>query len=252
MSLLQANDLRIAFGGINAVDGASLLVEKGELLGLIGPNGAGKTTFINLLTGVLRPQQGRIQLRGLDITDLPTDQRVRAGLVRTHQIVRPFGRLSVIENVALAAGKRRTVSALRSLFEVRREHELKTALAILDRLGLADVRDRNPTELPLGQLKRLEVARALALDPEIIFLDEPLAGLNQREASALAGTIVELNKGGLTVVLVEHNLAEILRISSRLAVLNRGSILAEGPSDLVINLPEVRDAYIGETRDEHA
>jgi branched-chain amino acid transport system ATP-binding protein len=248
MSLLQANDLRIAFGGINAVDGASLSVAKGELLGLIGPNGAGKTTFINLLTGVLRPQQGRIRLRGEDITDLPTDQRVRAGLVRTHQIVRPFARLSVIENVALAAGKRRTASALRSMFEFRREHELKIALAILDWLGLADVRDRNPTELPLGQLKRLEVARALALDPEVIFLDEPLAGLNQREASALAATIVELNKGGLTVVLVEHNLAEILRISSRLAVLNRGSILAEGPSDVVINLPEVRDAYIGEAR----
>ncbi|WP_426437017.1 ABC transporter ATP-binding protein [Bradyrhizobium genosp. P] len=222
------------------------------MLGLIGPNGAGKTTFINLLTGALYPQQGSVYLRGTDITRLPTERRVRAGLARTHQIVRPFTRLSVIDNVALAAGRQRTASALHSLFEFRRSEERGRAAAVLERLGLGAVLDRNPAELPLGQLKRLEVARALALDPDILLLDEPLAGLNQREAAALAKTIAELNQEGLTIILVEHNLAEVLNISTRLAVLDRGQFIAEGPCQAVIDLPEVRDAYIGKAQPANA
>jgi branched-chain amino acid transport system ATP-binding protein len=252
MTVLCAEGLCKDFGGVRAVDRASLAVEAGELLGLIGPNGAGKTTLINLVTGVFRPDRGRVLLDGKDVTRLGTDRRVRSGLVRTHQIVRPFRGMSVLDNVTLAAGMARTRSPLRSLFEFRRRAEQDRAAGILKMLGLDAVLHRDPAELPLGQLKRLEVARALATDPRILLLDEPLAGLNQREASALAETIVALNKKGLTIVLVEHNLAEVLNVSTRLAVLDRGTIIAEGPSESVINLEAVRNAYIGEKAAAHA
>jgi branched-chain amino acid transport system ATP-binding protein len=246
MSFLDATDLEISFGGVRAVAGVSLSIERGELLGLIGPNGAGKTTLIRLLTGLLHPERGRVSLRGIDVTRLPPEKRVRAGLALTHQIVRPIHDLSVIDNVTLAAGKARTRSALRSLFEFGRAEERRRAAAVLERLGLSKMLDRIPAELPLGQLKRLELARALALDPDILLLDEPLAGLNQREAALLAHTITELNKDGLTIILVEHNLAEVLKVSTRLAVLDQGRIIADGRSDVVIGSAQVRAAYVGE------
>jgi branched-chain amino acid transport system ATP-binding protein len=160
--------------------------------------------------------------------------------------------MSVLDNVALAAGMARTRAPLGSLFEFRRTDERDRAAAILGMLGLEAVLRRDPAELPLGQLKRLEVARALATGPRILLLDEPLAGLNQREASALAEAIVTLNKGGLTIILVEHNLAEVLKVSTRLAVLDRGTVIAEGPSESVINLEAVRHAYVGEKVAAHA
>lgn len=252
MSLLEGRGLEKHFGGVRAVDKATISIDKGELVGLIGPNGAGKTTFINLLTGVFHPDDGRVFLHGNDITRLSTEGRVRAGLVRTHQIVRPFRGLSTLENVALASGKLRTRSALRSLFEFRRSGEEHRAAVILKELGLGAVLNRDPSELPLGQLKRLEVARALAVEPEILLLDEPLAGLNEREASGLAETIVQVNRTGLTIILVEHNLAQVLKICGRLAVLDRGRFIADGPSRVVIELPEVREAYIGAKDPAHA
>jgi branched-chain amino acid transport system ATP-binding protein len=246
MTLLEGKDVSIAFGGIRAVDGVSLSIGQGELLGLIGPNGAGKTTLLRLLTGVLSPDAGKVFLRGTDVTRLATERRVRKGLALTHQIVRPFRGLSVIDNVTLAAGKARTRSAIRSLFQYRRGAERARAADIVALLGLESVSNRSPAELPLGQLKRLEVARAVALDPDVLLLDEPLAGLNQGEAAALAETIVGLNEAGLAVILVEHNLAEVLKVSSRLAVLDRGRIIAEGAPGDVVGRDEVRKAYIGE------
>jgi branched-chain amino acid transport system ATP-binding protein len=252
MTALRAEGLCKDFGGIRAVDQASLSVEAGELLGLIGPNGAGKTTLINLITGVYRPDNGRVVLQDEEITRLGTDRRVRAGLARTHQVVRPFRGMSVLDNVALAAGIARTRSPLASLFEFRRKGERDRAAAVLTTLGLEAVLHRDPAELPLGQLKRLEVARALATGPRVLLLDEPLAGLNQREASALAEAIVALNRNGLTIILIEHNLAEVLKVSTRLAVLDRGTVIAEGPSETVINLEAVQQAYIGEKVAAHA
>jgi branched-chain amino acid transport system ATP-binding protein len=252
MTALRAEGLCKDFGGIRAVDQASLSVEAGELLGLIGPNGAGKTTLINLITGVYRPDNGRVVLQDEDVTQLGTDRRVRAGLARTHQVVRPFRGMSVLDNVALAAGIARTRSPLASLFEFRRKGERDRAAAVLTTLGLEAVLHRDPAELPLGQLKRLEVARALATGPRVLLLDEPLAGLNQREASALAEAIVALNRDGLTIILIEHNLAEVLKVSTRLAVLDRGTVIAEGPSETVINLEAVQQAYIGEKVAAHA
>ncbi len=245
--LLETRDIRVRFGGVQALDGASFGVAEGELIGLIGPNGAGKTTLLKVITGVLRPQSGQILLSGTDITGLPTHDRVRRGMGLTHQIVRPFRSMTVRDNVVLAAGLRRTAHPLAALVQIGRAEEVDRALDHLERVGLSAVAGQSPGELPLGQLKRLEVARALALEPKVLLLDEPLAGLNNQEARRLADTIVDLSRAGISIVLVEHNLGEILRISERLVVLDNGRVLAAGAPDEVMADPAVREAYIGKS-----
>jgi branched-chain amino acid transport system ATP-binding protein len=243
--ILRVDAISIRFGGLQAVGGVSFVVGEGELLGLIGPNGAGKTTALRLITGVLKPDSGSILIAGSDVTRLPTHRRVRRGIALTHQIVKPFRSLSVLDNVVLAAGLKRTRRPLAALFQVGRHDEELTARGILERVGLENYADAEPDMLPLGLLKRLEVARALALNPKIVLFDEPLAGLNQKEATRMADTIVELNRDGLSVVLVEHNLGEILRVASRLVVLDSGAVIADGPPDAVMADQRVRNAYLG-------
>lgn len=250
--MLRIDDLRIRFGGVQAVGGVTLSVAQGELLGLIGPNGAGKTTFLSLITGILKPDSGRVILAGEDISGLSTHDRVRRGIALTHQIVRPFTSLTVFENVVLAAGVKRNRLALGAMFQVSRIKEEKVANALLARVGLEKYKDAYPGVLPLGLLKRLEVARAVALNSKIILFDEPLAGLNEKETNELADTITELNRDGLTVILVEHNLGQVLRIASRLVVLDGGCVIADGNPDTVMENPSVRSAYIGNPRDENA
>ena len=247
--ILRAEGLAVHFGGVRAVDGLFLSVQRGELIGLIGPNGAGKTTALRLLTGLQRPDAGRVFLNGEDVTELPVHRRARLGLAMTHQIVRPFRGVTALENVMVASGHRRIAAGLGALFAVSREAERTRALALLERVGLAEVAARLTDTLPLGQLKRLEVARALALEPDIVLLDEPLAGLNSHEAEALAGTIVSLNRDGLTVVLIEHNLGEVLRISRRLVVLVGGRIVADGAPAATVLDPVVQEAYVGSDED---
>lgn len=247
--MLRAEGLKVRFGGVQAVDGLSLTVQRGELIGLIGPNGAGKTTALRLLTGVQRPDAGRVFLEGQDVTRLPVHRRARLGLAMTHQIVRPFRGMSALQNVMVAAGHAKIGAGLGSLFSVRRAPERRLALELLERVGLAAVADQLTDTLPLGQLKRLEVARALALEPGIALLDEPLAGLNSTEAEALAETIVALNRDGLTVILIEHNLAEVLRISRRLVVLVAGRVVADGEPARTVLDPVVQDAYVGADED---
>ncbi len=243
--LLEIRDLTVRFGGVVAVDGVSVSVEEGELLGLIGPNGAGKTTLMRAVTGVVEPESGAIRVAGRDLTRLPTHRRVRHGLGLSQQLVRPFRSMTVAENVMLAAGYRHTRSPLAALAAVGRSRERTRAAALLDLVGIRDAADTLPGELPLGYLKRLEVARALALDPRLLLLDEPLAGLSQGEARRLADTIVALNGDGMTIVLIEHNLGEVLRICSRLVVLDNGRKLAEGPPEAVMADAAVRAAYLG-------
>jgi branched-chain amino acid transport system ATP-binding protein len=248
--ILRAEKLAVRFGGVQAVDGLSLSVQKGELIGLIGPNGAGKTTALKLLTGIQRPDTGQVFLNNADVTRLPVHRRARLGMAMTHQIVRPFRGLTALENVMIAAGHARIGAGLGALFSYGRTAERTLALSLLERVGLAGVSDRLAETLPLGQLKRLEVARALALDPVVALLDEPLAGLNSTEAEALAETIVELNGDGLTVILIEHNLGEVLRISRRLVVMVAGRIVADGEPASTVLEPVVQEAYVGADEEE--
>ena len=243
--LLEGAGLHIAFGGVRAVDDVSLEVRRGELVGLIGPNGAGKTTLLRLLTGILRPERGTVRFDGRDITRLPVHRRAQLGCALTHQIVRPFRDMTLLENVMLAAAMQVTLRPWRALLAVAIEPARSRALALLERLGIADAADKLARNVPLGYLKRMQVARALALEPSLLMLDEPLAGLNYVEAGRLADRIVELNAGGVTVVLVEHNLGEVTRIAQRLVVLHNARVLAAGAPREVMARSDVRTAYLG-------
>ena len=231
--------------GVLAVDDLSLTINDGELLVLVGPSGCGKTTALRMVAGILRPDRGRVVFEDHDVTALPAHARVRLGLGFTHQIVRPFYGFSTIENVMLAAGHDRTASPWRAITSRSRMAARNKAQAVLDRFGLGAQAEQSPRVLPLGQRKRLEVARALALDPKLLLLDEPLAGLSSAEATTMADLIRTLPGQGITVVLVEHNLGEVLRVADRLVVLDAGKVLAEGAPQDVMARDDVRQAYTG-------
>jgi branched-chain amino acid transport system ATP-binding protein len=249
-AVLEIEAVSIKFGGVHAVAGVSCAIDRGEMVGLIGPNGAGKTTLLRIIAGVLGPDSGRIRISGMDVTRLATELRVRKGLAVTHQIVRPFRSMTVLENVVLAAGHRLTAHPFVALARYRRQTEEVRARALLAAVGLAEVEQKEVGALPLGQLKRLEVARALAVDPVLLLLDEPLAGLNQREASQQADVIAGIHAGGITTVLIEHNLTEVLRVSKRLIVLDQGRIIADGAPRAVMADTRVREAYLGQAHAE--
>jgi len=252
IAALQLEDLAVSFGGVHAVDGVTLSIAPGEFVGLIGPNGAGKTTLIRIVAGTVKPDRGRVMLAGNDITRNSTASRVRKGLALTHQMVRPFRGMTVLDNVVLAAGYRRTASPLRAALHVQRGRERERADGILIRVGLAGRERTLAGSLPLGEMKRLEVARALALDPHIVLFDEPLAGLNQTEAARQVETIADVNAQGITVVLVEHNLEEVMRSCRRLIVLNDGRVIGDGAPALVMADAVVREAYVGTGIASHA
>jgi branched-chain amino acid transport system ATP-binding protein len=244
-ALARIDDLYKSFGGVAAASGVSFAVNAGEFLAVIGPNGAGKTTALRLMAGLLQPDSGRIFFDDRDVTALPAHARVRLGLGFTHQIVRPFYSFSTIENVMIAAGHRHTASPWRALMRRSRQAARDKAAAILERIGLAGQTDQSPRALPLGQRKRLEVARAIALDPRLLLLDEPLAGLSSAEAATMADLIRTLPQAGITVVLVEHNLGEVLRVADRIVVLDAGKVLADGAPAEVMARADVRQAYTG-------
>ena len=251
-SALQVDAVAIRFGGVQAVAGVSCSIARGDLVGLIGPNGAGKTTLLKIVAGLLAPDAGRVIIAGMDVTNLPTELRVRKGLAITHQVVRPFRSMSVLDNVMLAAGHRVTANPFRALVRYRRDTEEARAREILESVGLVGEEHKSVMALPLGRLKRLEVARALAVDPVLILLDEPLAGLNQREAAQQADVIAAINAKGITTVLIEHNLAEVMRVSRRLLVLDQGRIIADGTPHDVMTDAGVREAYLGKAQDDAA
>lgn len=239
MSLLQCTGLGKRFAGLQAVDSVDLSIEKGEIVGLIGPNGAGKTTFVNLLTGELPVTSGTILYEGRDITRLAPDKRTRLGLARTFQVPRPFHSMSILENVTLAAqfGRDGRPRDRRSAF--------RKAADILDMTGLNTQAEANTGTLTTAGLKRLEVARALATEPDILFLDEPLGGLNQGEAADALKLIRSLNEGGTTILFIEHIIKAVSAISHRIVVLARGQKLAEGTPEAVLADKEVQRAYLG-------
>ncbi len=244
-ALLDVRQVTMHYGGVKALTDVSFNVNEGEFLGLIGPNGAGKTTMLRVITGQANPQSAQINLAGRDLGRLSTHRRMRRGLAMTHQIVRPFKSMTLKDNVALAVGHRRIRNVLKAMVSLDRGPERKRAGEFLAMIGIEDHADQSVTGQPLGILKRLEVARALALEPTLLLLDEPLAGLNSVEAGRLADTISGINKQGLTIVMIEHNLGEVLRVSDRLVVLGNGRCIAEGEARAVMRDPKVRAAYVG-------
>ena len=252
MSLLETRKVSITFGGVRALRDVSISIEEGELVGLIGPNGAGKTTLIKALNGSQPPDTGSVLIDGEDVSRQPMHARVKAGLAMTHQIVRPFRDLTLAENVAIAAAGEYAGAPFAALTNIDRSSHMEHARERLGTLGIAEAADQPADTVPLGYLKRLEMARALATNPRIVLLDEPLAGLNQAEAALIADEIVRFCDGGVTVVLVEHNLNEVVRISRRLIVLDNGTVIAEGEPQDVVSRPEVRAAYFGDRPAEAA
>ncbi|OED43570.1 ABC transporter ATP-binding protein [Chromatiales bacterium (ex Bugula neritina AB1)] len=243
--VLEVKEVTVRFGGVLAVDNASVTLGAGDLIGFVGPNGAGKTTLMRVITGIIKPQHGSVWLEGRDLAGLSINQRVRAGLALAQQIVQPLRGMSVLSNVILACGSAKTVNPFKAMKSFARHAEIDTALQLLTRVGLQDVADAKPSNLPLGYLKRLEVARALALNPKLLLLDEPLAGLNQSEASALADLIRTLNQDGLSILLIEHNLREVMRICPQVYVQDLGKSLAFGEAKIIMSRPDVMKAYLG-------
>ena len=252
MALLDVKNLSISFGGLRAVDGFEMQIEKGELYGLIGPNGAGKTTVFNLLTGVYKPNEGIIKLDGEDITGKKTIDINKAGIARTFQNIRLFSQMSVLDNVKTGLHNQITYSFAESMFHLgsyrKKEKQMdEKALELLRLFNLVGVADYKAANLPYGKQRKLEIARALATNPKLLLLDEPAAGMNPNETAELMDTIEIVRKRfGVTVLLIEHDMKLVSGICEYLYVLNFGRLLAEGTPKEVLSNPEVVKAYLGE------
>ena len=234
--LLAVSGVSKHFLGLRAVDNITLSVQKGEIVSIIGPNGAGKTTFFNLLSGQLAPTEGEVRLRGQQINRLAPHARAQLGMGRTFQIAKPLIALSTLENVMIGAFMRH-----RSLPIARDK-----AMSVLEKVGLVQHARRRAGDLTLSERRRLEVARALALEPEIVLLDEVMAGLNQSEVGQVIELLQGLHAGGLTFLIIEHNLKVVRAFSKRVVVLDRGRMIGEGTAEQILSSPEVIKAYLGE------
>jgi branched-chain amino acid transport system ATP-binding protein len=224
------------FGGLTAVRDVSFEVRQGDLLGIIGPNGAGKTTLFNVISGYYRPEEGRIQLDGSDVTGLAPHLICRRGLTRTFQIVKPFGNLSVLENVTIGA-----LTRLARVREARAEAE-----RVIETCGLASYAPAHAKGLPIGLRKRLEVARALATRPRLLLLDEVMSGINPTELAGMIELIRSLHADGLTLIVIEHVMAAMMRLAQRIVVLHHGERIAEGTPVEIASDRRVIDAYLGD------
>ena len=250
MTILKVSDIGIAFGGLKAIDGVGFSVNAGQIFSIIGPNGAGKTTLFNVISGIYTAGRGRIELAGQDVTRLAPDLLAARGLSRTFQNLQIFQRMTAIENVMVGRHLQERCNLFADLLRLpsvtRQNNETRdAALAFLDEVGLRDHADRLAGALSYGACKRLEIARALAAEPRVLLLDEPAAGCNSVETEEIDRLICRVASKGIAVVLVEHDMKLVMKISDRILVLERGRPLIEGnPSEVRAN-PAVLEAYLG-------
>jgi branched-chain amino acid transport system ATP-binding protein len=264
--VLEAREISVRFGGVQALQDVSIPVETGLVSGLIGPNGAGKTTLFDVLTGLRRPDAGRVMLAGRDITRLGTHRRARLGMARTFQRLELFWSLSVEDNVMVGAEATAhwwsinyQMRSRRHRGEVTNSNASDVAAAftsavgkarvseLLEKVGLADVASLQVGSLPTGQARLVELARALATGPRVLLLDEPSSGLDDSESAALGSLLVDLAKAGMAVLLVEHDMDLLMSVSDRVTVLDTGTVIASGKPAEIRQNPAVRAAYLGDT-----
>lgn len=251
MKLLEGTNLTMVFGGLSALNSVDITINQGEVLSVIGPNGAGKTTLFNLLTGVYTPTAGVIRFRKKEIKNLKPYEITKMGIARTFQNIRLFGEMTVLDNVIIGQHCRTKTGVFGAILKtpaVRKEEALvkEKAMDVLKFVGLDDVYNEKAKNLPYGKQRRLELARALATDPELILLDEPAAGMNPQETNELIELIERLNDMGKTVLLIEHDMKLVMGISKRIMVLDYGRKIADGPPEEIRNNEKVIKAYLGE------
>jgi branched-chain amino acid transport system ATP-binding protein len=255
MAHLKINAITKQFGGLTAVKDFSMELQEGEIVALIGPNGAGKTTAFNMVTGVYAPTKGKIYFKGKDITGLRPDQITKSGIARTFQNIRLFKELNVLDNVLIANHLHLKSGLLEAVFNLpryRKENSemLEKSQHLLEKLGLIDLRNEKSSSLPYGKQRRLEIARALATNPEILLLDEPAAGMNPKETEDLTEFIKQLRHDfDLSIFMIEHHMNVVMDISERIYVLDYGITIAQGNPYDIQNNQRVIEAYLGVSED---
>jgi neutral amino acid transport system ATP-binding protein len=251
LTFFSVSELQKTFGGLRALDEVSFNVYEKDMIGVIGPNGAGKSTLFNCITGYLEPTSGFVSFRGTPVTDLEPEQLARKGLVRTFQIPRVFPTMTVRENVMVAAqdhpGERLYGALIDSGDALQYEHETKErALELIDDFNLTRVKDEYASNISGGQRKLLELCRALMVDPDLLLLDEPFAGVQEELVKEISTQIRRLNENGVTVIIIEHGIETLVELVDRMIVLDHGSIIADGDPEAVVNDRTVVETYIGD------